>query len=119
MCNLIFIIHWKKPSLLSKKINQVKTYHSLNNFIIPNIGITKDLQTLTASAKGDSESDLQDQTPDTDDSGAHSYPEISMASSLGGGAITGSFKRAPIMGNRAVGQRTGKRTKTKETPPVS
>ncbi|XP_044767128.1 tyrosine-protein kinase Abl isoform X2 [Coccinella septempunctata] len=81
-------------------------------------GITKDLQNLAASAKGDSESDLQDQTPDTDDSGAHSYPEISMASSLGGGAITGSFKRAPIMGNRAVGQRTGKKTKTKETPPV-
>ncbi|XP_045464384.1 tyrosine-protein kinase Abl isoform X1 [Harmonia axyridis] len=81
-------------------------------------GITKDLQNLTASAKGDSESDLQDQTPDTDDSGAHSYPDISMVSTLGGGAITGSFKRAPMMGNRAVGQRTGKKTKSKETPPV-
>ncbi|KAL3275036.1 hypothetical protein HHI36_019808 [Cryptolaemus montrouzieri] len=81
-------------------------------------GLTKDLQNLTASAKGDSESDLQDQTPDTDDSGAHSYPEISTASSLGGGAISGSFKRAPIMGNRGLGQRTGKKTKTKEAPPV-
>ncbi|KAK9882804.1 hypothetical protein WA026_023318 [Henosepilachna vigintioctopunctata] len=81
-------------------------------------GLTKDLQNLTASAKADSESDLQDQTPDTDDSGAHSYPEVSMASSLGGGAITGSFKRAPIMGNRGLGQRTGKKTKTKETPQV-
>lgn len=116
---LDFYYSLEKTVITVRKKNQVKTYHSLNNFIIPNIGITKDLQTLTASAKGDSESDLQDQTPDTDDSGAHSYPEISMASSLGGGAITGSFKRAPIMGNRAVGQRTGKRTKTKETPPVS
>ncbi|RZC33775.1 tyrosine-protein kinase Abl, partial [Asbolus verrucosus] len=67
------------------------------------------------STKGDSESDLQDQTPDTDDSGAHSYPEVSTVSSLG--CATGSFKRAPIMGNRGLEQR-GKKTKTKETTPA-
>ena len=35
------------------------------------IGLTKELQSLTASNKGDSEDQM---TPDTDDSGAHSYP---------------------------------------------
>lgn len=73
------------------------------------------MQNLTASTKGDSESDLQDQTPDTDDSGAHSYPEVSSVSSLGG--PTGSFKRAPIMGNRGLEQR-GKKTKTRDTAAV-
>ncbi|CAH0390780.1 unnamed protein product [Bemisia tabaci] len=37
-------------------------------------GNFRDQQTLATSTKGDSESDMQDQTPDTDDSGAHSYP---------------------------------------------
>ncbi|CAH1099078.1 unnamed protein product [Psylliodes chrysocephalus] len=74
-------------------------------------GLTRELQTLTASTKCDSESDLQDQTPDTDDSGAHSYPEISTTSSFTPG--TGSFKRAPIMGNKGLEQR-GKKTKSKE-----
>lgn len=74
------------------------------------------MQTLTASTRGDSESDFQDQTPDTDDSGAHSYPEVSATNSLGGGGL-GSFKRVPIMGNRGLEQR-GKKTKTKDSPPV-
>ncbi|CAH0548166.1 unnamed protein product [Brassicogethes aeneus] len=78
-------------------------------------GLTRDLQNLTASTKGDSESDVQDQTPDTDDSGAHSYPEVSLASSLGGG--TGSFKRAPIGGSRVLESR-GKRTKGKDSSPA-
>lgn len=78
-------------------------------------GLTRELQNLTASTKGDSESDLQDQTPDTDDSGAHSYPEVSSVSSLG--CATGSFKRAPIMGNRGLEQR-GKKTKTKDSSPA-
>lgn len=77
-------------------------------------GLTRELQNLTASNKGDSESDFQDQTPDTDDSGAHSYPEVSTVSGLV--CSTGSFKRAPIMGNRGLEQR-GKKTKSKETPP--
>ncbi|XP_066992993.2 tyrosine-protein kinase Abl isoform X3 [Anabrus simplex] len=68
-------------------------------------GITRDLQSLTASNKGDSESDLQDQTPDTDDSGAHSYPEVLTST------FTSSFKRAPIMGNRGLEQR-GKKSRT-------
>ncbi|XP_018324086.1 tyrosine-protein kinase Abl isoform X3 [Agrilus planipennis] len=74
-------------------------------------GITKELQNL---AKGDSESDIQDQTPDTDDSGAHSYPEVSSSSTFG---VT-SFKRAPVMGNRGLEQR-GRKSKTyppKEQP---
>ncbi|CAG9856179.1 unnamed protein product [Phyllotreta striolata] len=75
-------------------------------------GLTRELQTLTASTKCDSESDLQDQTPDTDDSGAHSYPEISTASSFTTPGM-GSFKRAPIMGNKGLEQR-GKKTKSKE-----
>ncbi|XP_060520984.1 tyrosine-protein kinase Abl isoform X2 [Cylas formicarius] len=79
-------------------------------------GLTRDLQSLTAGTKGDSESDFQDQTPDTDDSGAHSYPEVSMAATLGGGSL-GSFKRAPIMGNRGLEQR-GKKTKGKDSPAV-
>ncbi|CAG9816080.1 unnamed protein product [Phaedon cochleariae] len=78
-------------------------------------GLTRELQTLTASTKCDSESDLQDQTPDTDDSGAHSYPEVSTVSSFGPGA--GSFKRAPVMGNRGLEQR-GKKGKTKDSPTV-
>ncbi|XP_023725314.1 tyrosine-protein kinase Abl isoform X3 [Cryptotermes secundus] len=73
-------------------------------------GITKDLQSLTASNKGDSESDLQDQTPDTDDSGAHSYPEAPTGTFFPTGA-TSSFKRAPIMGNRGLEQR-GKKSRT-------
>ncbi|XP_030765664.1 tyrosine-protein kinase Abl isoform X2 [Sitophilus oryzae] len=79
-------------------------------------GLTREMQNLTASTKGDSESDFQDQTPDTDDSGAHSYPEVSAASSLGAGGL-GSFKRAPIMGNRGLEQR-GKKGKTKDSPAV-
>lgn len=52
---------------------------------------------MTASNKGDSEDQM---TPDTDDSGAHSYP--------GEG-----FKRAPppVMGNRGLEQR-GKKSRT-------
>ncbi|XP_065171923.1 tyrosine-protein kinase Abl-like isoform X3 [Atheta coriaria] len=73
-------------------------------------GMTRDLQNLAASAKGgDSESELQDQTPDTDDSGAHSYPEVSGSAFVVPGS--GSFKRAPIMGNRGLEQR-GRKTKT-------
>lgn len=95
-------------------------------------GITRDLQSLTASQKGDSESELQDQTPDTDDSGAHSYtdgsaaatgafpscfpppPSASNASTpVLGGSNLSSFKRqpAPVMGNRAQEQR-GKKSRT-------
>lgn len=60
-------------------------------------GITRELQSMTASNKGDSEDQM---TPDTDDSGAHSYP--------GEG-----FKRAtpPVMGNRGLEQR-GKKART-------
>ncbi|XP_066256075.1 tyrosine-protein kinase Abl isoform X2 [Euwallacea similis] len=79
-------------------------------------GLTREMQNLTASTRGDSESDFQDQTPDTDDSGAHSYPEISAVGSLGGSGL-GSFKRVPIMGNRGLEQR-GKKTKTKDSPAV-
>ncbi|XP_059484806.1 tyrosine-protein kinase Abl isoform X3 [Neocloeon triangulifer] len=68
-------------------------------------GITKDLQTMS---KGDSEGELQDQTPDTDDSGAHSYPEVTGAFFPG----TSSFKRAPVMGSARLEQRTGKKSKT-------
>lgn len=81
------------------------------------LGLTREMQNLTASTRGDSESDFQDQTPDTDDSGAHSYPEVSAASSLGGGGL-GSFKRVPIMGNRGLEQR-GKKSKIKDSPAVS
>jgi hypothetical protein len=73
-------------------------------------GITRDLQSLTASNKGDSESDVQDQTPDTDDSGAHSYPEAPTGKFFPPGP-TSSFKRAPIMGNRGLEQR-GKKSRT-------
>lgn len=73
-------------------------------------GITRDLQSLTHSNKGDSESDLQDQTPDTDDSGAHSYPDAPTGKFFPPGA-TSSFKRAPIMGNRGLEQR-GKKSRT-------
>ncbi|XP_046682989.1 tyrosine-protein kinase Abl isoform X3 [Homalodisca vitripennis] len=64
-------------------------------------GITRELQTLTASNKGDSEDQM---TPDTDDSGAHSE----------------GFKRAPppVMGHRGLEQR-GKKARTyppKEQP---
>ncbi|XP_022909012.2 tyrosine-protein kinase Abl isoform X2 [Onthophagus taurus] len=66
-----------------------------------------------ASIKGgDSEAELQDQTPDTDDSGAHSYPEVSGTSSFGVPTGTGSFKRAPIMGNRGLAEQRGKKSKT-------
>ncbi|KAF4521365.1 hypothetical protein B566_EDAN006954 [Ephemera danica] len=68
-------------------------------------GISRDLQSLN---KGDSEGELQDQTPDTDDSGAHSYPEVTGAFFPG----TSSFKRAPVMGNRGLEQRSGKKSKT-------
>ncbi|KAJ8967787.1 hypothetical protein NQ317_005564 [Molorchus minor] len=77
------------------------------------IRLTRELQNLTANTKCDSESDIQDQTPDTDDSGAHSYPEVSTGSCLG----LGSFKKVPIMGNRGLEQR-GKKTKTKDSPTV-
>lgn len=85
-------------------------------------GLTRDLQGLTNNSnKGDSESDVQDQTPDTDDSGAHSYPEASSSTFMTGTSAptTGSsFKRLPIMGNRGLEHR-GKKSKTyppKETP---
>ncbi|XP_044731798.1 tyrosine-protein kinase Abl isoform X2 [Chrysoperla carnea] len=76
-------------------------------------GLTRDLQGLTASTKGDSESDIQDQTPDTDDSGAHSYPEASTGTFMTGTSAPAgsSFKRAPIMGNRGLEQR-GKKSRT-------
>ncbi|CAH1124891.1 unnamed protein product [Ceutorhynchus assimilis] len=82
-------------------------------------GLTRELQNLTASTRGaDSENEFQDQTPDTDDSGAHSYPEVSAAgNSLGGGGL-GSFKRVPIMGNRGLEQRGKKTAKSKELPAV-
>ena len=80
------------------------------NFNYTISGITRDLQSLTASNKGDSESDVQDQTPDTDDSGAHSYPEAPTGKFFPPGA-TSSFKRAPIMGNRGLEQR-GKKSRT-------
>lgn len=91
---------------------------------------------MTASQKGDSESELQDQTPDTDDSGAHSYTDGSGAATgafpgafppppSGGsnastpvlGASLSSFKQGrqpamqPVMGNRAQEQR-GKKSRT-------
>lgn len=53
---------------------------------------------------------MQDQTPDTDDSGAHSYPEAPTGTFFPPGA-TSSFKRAPIMGNRGLEQR-GKKSRT-------
>lgn len=53
---------------------------------------------------------MQDQTPDTDDSGAHSYPEVSTTTAFGVSG-TGSFKRAPVMGNKSLEQR-GKKSKT-------
>lgn len=72
------------------------------------------MQNLMSGSKGgDSESDLQDQTPDTDDSGAHSYPDpptqplVELPSQ-------NSFKRAPIMGNRGLEQK-GRKTKTYPT----
>ncbi|XP_049826903.1 tyrosine-protein kinase Abl isoform X12 [Schistocerca gregaria] len=74
-------------------------------------GITRDLQSLAASNKGDSESDLQDQTPDTDDSGAHSYPDAPTGAFF---PSTSSFKRAPIMGNRGLEQR-GKKSRASAT----
>lgn len=63
-------------------------------------GITRELQSLTASNKGDSEDQM---TPDTDDSGAHSE----------------GFKRAPpsaptsapVMGGRGLEHR-GKKSRT-------
>ncbi|KAK5642753.1 hypothetical protein RI129_008920 [Pyrocoelia pectoralis] len=73
-------------------------------------GIARELHNLAASAKGDSESELQDQTPDTDDSGAHSYPEVASTNTFGLPS-TSSFKRAPIMGNRGLEQR-GKKSRT-------
>lgn len=74
------------------------------------IGVSKDLHNLVPGAKADSEGDLHDQTPDTDDSGAHSYPEVASTSAFGSGAMS-SFKRAPVMGNRGLEQR-GKKSRT-------
>jgi len=71
---------------------------------------------LTASQKGDSEGELQEQTPDTDDSGAHSYTDGS-ANATGAfpapNSTLSSFKRqpAPVMGNRGLEQR-GKKSRT-------
>ncbi|KAF5271029.1 hypothetical protein FQR65_LT05379 [Abscondita terminalis] len=73
-------------------------------------GIARELHNLAASAKGDSESELQDQTPDTDDSGAHSHPEVTSTNTFGIPG-TSSFKRAPVMGNRGLEQR-GKKSRT-------
>lgn len=72
--------------------------------------MVRDHHNFTSAPRADSESDIQDQTPDTDDSGAHSYPEISSSGTF---AVTagGSFKRTPVMGNRCLEQR-GKKSKT-------
>lgn len=67
------------------------------------------MQTLSTANKGDSESDLQDQTPDTDDSGAHSYPDPASQAQIE--MPQNSFKRAPIMGNRGLEQK-GKKART-------
>lgn len=91
----------------------------LQRLLIYVVGLTRELQNLTAGTKADSESDIQDQTPDTDDSGAHSYPEVSTTTSFGISG-TGSFKRTPVMGNKSLEQR-GKKSKTyplKENMPV-
>lgn len=72
-------------------------------------GVTKEHHNITSGPRADSESDVQDQTPDTDDSGAHSYPEVSSSAFIVTGG--GSFKRAPVMGNRCLEQR-GKKSKT-------
>lgn len=71
---------------------------------------------MPSGTRGDSESELQDQTPDTDDSGAHSYPEASGVSTFGV-VGSGSFKRAPIMGNRGLEQR-GKKSKASKDSTV-
>ena len=118
--------------LLSSEVPLVFLFHLLTSVFFSYVGITRDLQSLTASQKGDSESELQDQTPDTDDSGAHSYtdgsaaatgafpacfpppPSASNASTpVLGGSNLSSFKRqpAPVMGNRAQEQR-GKKSRT-------
>lgn len=68
---------------------------------------------MTTHTRGDSENELQDQTPDTDDSGAHSYPEASGISTFVVPG-SGSFKRAPIMGNRGLEQR-GKKKSSKDS----
>lgn len=73
------------------------------------VGVTRDLQSLSACNKGDSESDLQDQTPDTDDSGAHSHPDPPTQPPVE--LPQNSFKRAPIMGNRGLEQK-GKKART-------
>lgn len=67
------------------------------------------MQNLVSANKGDSESDFQDQTPDTDDSGAHSYPDPPTQPLIE--LPHNSFKRAPIMGNRGLEQK-GRKTKT-------
>lgn len=96
-------------------------YVSQKNCDIYFEGIARELHNLATSAKCDSESDFQDQTPDTDDSGAHSYPEVAPTNTFGISG-TSSFKRAPVMGNRGLEQR-GKKSRTyppKESPqPVS
>lgn len=70
--------------------------------------MSRDLACLAAGNRGGSESDPQDQTPDTDDSGAHSYPE---PPSLPPERTVSSFKRAPVMGNRSLEQK-GKKART-------
>nr|CAD7424966.1 unnamed protein product [Timema monikensis] len=93
-----------RTSISPSSAVELNTTNTLANYATE-AGITRDLQSLAASNKGDSESDLQDQTPDTDDSGAHSYPEAH---------TTGTFcsiKRVPVMGNRGLEQR-GKKART-------
>lgn len=63
---------------------------------------------LGGNNRAGSESDPQDQTPDTDDSGAHSYPEPPFLASK---QTISSFKRAPVMGNRGLEQK-GKKART-------
>lgn len=91
------------------RLNLLLVYLSIS--CLCGAGITRELQNMAASTKGgDSEGELQDQTPDTDDSGAHSYPEVSSSGQFISSA-TSSFKRAPIMGNRGLEQR-GKKART-------
>lgn len=83
-------------------------------------GMRGELALMSGRGGGDSEAEgeLQDQTPDTDDSGAHSYPELS-TTGTGSSALLGtthsggtsSFKRVPNMGKGVLEQR-GKKSRT-------
>jgi len=73
--------------------------------------LSREISGLTGSAIRNGGSESQDQTPDTDDSSAHSYPE---PPSLPPERTVSSFKRAPIMGNRGLEQK-GKKARTYPT----